>query len=1062
MANKQLLDRLGTLLSDLEHANGQSSNDQMENDLIWTWECKADGITTACSPQVKYILGVSAEEVIGKPIDNFRLTPESAAILSAALHNPVTPKTLEIRYMTDLGEIITVTTRIERVSNPGTNGDASHWRGTVRILNPISPSTTPPATPKATLIEPDTSPISPLVSLQSSVKGKPLGYLATDQDIAPADGVLSSIGEESIQHQRLLFRNTGIDEPAVLAIPKPYGDGSASLLLEILDQKAPRQWSEDELLLVEQVADQLTLALENAQLFEQVQNQAETLNILRQVSLELAREQHDLNSVLEIIVQRAMELLNSDAAMIWLVNEDDQRLEVKISKFADHVSSTKPNPKWNIELPEIALTTGKTQVSANYNPWVGFPQPENQLTQSTAIAIPLIWHSTRVGILLALRISSKPVYAPNERHLADLLAAQAAAAIQNASLFVQTQNALAETETLYRASAELNACDTFLDILRVLRKYTLLGDQSLEVSINLFDRPWIGSDMPDWYDQVAVWSLSKYTPDEPNRFAMSTLPSVAQLLNPSSPTIIEDITRDIRLGAVAREAYLSRFNASCLLFTPLVTAGRWIGFITCAYKQPIQFTEPAIRRLTSLTGQAAFAIQNLRLLEETRRRADELLTAAEIARDTTGTLSLDILLNRSVDLIRERFRYYHATIYLLDDENTYAYALASTRMNLRELTNAPQRIKVGSNSIIGYVTQVGEPLLVNDISQDPLHTPNQLLPDASAELGIPLKIGDRVIGALDVQSAKVNAFTENDVTVLQILADQIAIAVGNARAYELSVHAMEEMRKADQLKSQFLANMSHELRTPLNSIIGFSRVILKGIDGPINEVQEQDLKAIYNSGQHLLNLINDILDLSKIEAGKMELVFEDGIKIGDLVESVMATTSGLVKDKPIEIITQIQSDIPSVRADPLKIRQVLLNLISNAAKFTEKGSITIKAESIFDENQEPRVKVSVIDTGAGIAKEDQNKLFLPFSQVDASPSRKTGGSGLGLSICRRLIEMHQGSIGVESEIGKGSTFYFILPVSQNSENPREDDSSDAVKPQGIRENIDFGAEISSS
>mgnify|MGYP005838512055 CR=1 FL=1 len=1055
MANKQLLDRLGTLLTDLEHANGLSSNDQMENDLIWTWECDADGITTACSPQVKFILGISAEEVIGKPIDNFRLTPESAAKLSAALHHPVTPKTLEIRYITSLGEIITVSTTIEKLSEPGVYGDGSHWRGIVRIPNPVSP-VIPPAmppvmppdellpAPRSSIIEPDTTPLSSIKSMSSFIKGKPLGYIATDQDITPAKGVLSSIGEESIQHQRALFRNTRNEEPAILAIPRAYGNGSANLLLEILDQKSPRQWSEDELLLVEQIADQLTLALENAQLFEQVQNQAETLNILRQVSLELAREQHDLHSVLEIIVHRAMELLSSDAAVIWLVNEVDQHLDFKTSTFAENLSLIKPNSKWNIELPEIALTTGKTQVSINYNPWVGYPQPENQLTQSTAIAIPLIWQSTKIGILLALRTSSNPFYSPNERHLADLLAAQAAAAIQNASLFVQTQKALEETEILYRASAELNASDTFSDILRILRKYTVLGEQSLEVSINLFDRPWIGSDIPDWYDEVAVWSLSKYVSDEPNRFAMSTLPSAAQLLTPSAPTIIEDVTRDIRLGAVARESYLNRFNAPCLLFAPLVTAGRWIGFITCAYKQPIQFTEPGVRRLTSLTGQAAFAIQNLRLLEETRRRADELLTAAEIARDTTGTLSLDILLSRSVDLIRERFRYYHATIYLLDDENIYAYALASTRMNLRELTNAPQRIKVGSNSIIGYVTQVGEPLLVNDISQDPLHTPNQLLPDSCAELGIPLKIGDRVIGALDVQSTKINAFSENDVTVLQILADQIAIAVGNARAYELSVHAMEEMRKADQLKSQFLANMSHELRTPLNSIIGFSRVILKGIDGPINEVQEQDLKAIYNSGQHLLNLINDILDLSKIEAGKMELVFEDGINIADLIESVMATTKGLVKDKPIEIIIQIQPDLPSIRADPLKIRQVLLNLISNAAKFTEQGSITLKAEYILNDHQQPQIKVSVTDTGAGIAKEDQKKLFLPFSQVDASPSRKTGGSGLGLSICRHLIEMHNGSIGVESEIGKGSTFYFFLPVSQISDRAREDDFSGAL------------------
>jgi signal transduction histidine kinase/ActR/RegA family two-component response regulator len=488
----------------------------------------------------------------------------------------------------------------------------------------------------------------------------------------------------------------------------------------------------------------------------------------------------------------------------------------------------------------------------------------------------------------------------------------------------------------------------------------------------------------------------------------------------------------MRLGTAAQEMYINRYKARSLLFAPLNSAGQWIGHITAIYQQPTQFTDSAVRRLSALAGQAAFAVQNLRLLDETRRRAEELQTAAEIARDTTGTLSLDTLLNRAAQLIRERFYYYHTTIFMLDERGSYAYPRASTSKYGTGESSQMNRVAVGSNSVIGYVTQVGESLLVNDISQDPLRLPNPLLPETRAELGIPLKIGDRVIGALDVQSTRVNAFTHNDSAVLQILADQIAVAVENARSYEISLQAMEEMRKADQLKSQFLANMSHELRTPLNSIIGFSRVILKGIDGPINDTQQQDLQAIYSSGQHLLSLINDILDLSKIEAGKMELSFEDRVDIRELIQSVLSTAKGLVKDKPIEIINEIAPDLPLIRADPLKIRQVLLNLLSNAAKFTDYGSITIKAEHHALIQDFHHLKISVIDTGHGISSEDQKKLFLPFSQVDASPTRKTGGSGLGLSICRHLIEMHHGEIGVESEVGVGSTFYFILPESTAS------------------------------
>jgi len=240
------------------------------------------------------------------------------------------------------------------------------------------------------------------------------------------------------------------------------------------------------------------------------------------------------------------------------------------------------------------------------------------------------------------------------------------------------------------------------------------------------------------------------------------------------------------------------------------------------------------------------------------------------------------------------------------------------------------------------------------------------------------------------------------------------------------------MRRADELKSQFLANMSHELRTPLNSIIGFSRVILKGIDGPITELQQQDLTAIYNAGQHLLGLINDILDLSKIEAGKMELAFED-VDIADLVNSVMSTAVGLVKDKPVKLIKEIDDNLPIIHADPIRVRQVLLNLISNAAKFTEEGHIKVFARLQKGPHGLPEVLIGVEDTGPGIAKEDQEKLFKPFSQVDASPTRKTGGTGLGLSISRNLVEMHGGRIWVESEPGKGSTFYFTLPVIRPEE-----------------------------
>ncbi|NJC95994.1 MAG: response regulator [Anaerolineae bacterium] len=299
--------------------------------------------------------------------------------------------------------------------------------------------------------------------------------------------------------------------------------------------------------------------------------------------------------------------------------------------------------------------------------------------------------------------------------------------------------------------------------------------------------------------------------------------------------------------------------------------------------------------------------------------------------------------------------------------------------------------------------------------------------NTKSEVAIPLKVGGRILGVLDIQSTLKQAFTADDLSVLQSVADQVAVAINNATLYDESQELIKNLKEVDQLKSQFLANMSHELRTPLNSIIGFSRVILKGIDGPVTDMQQQDLTAIYNSGQHLLGLINDILDLARIEAGKMELNFEE-VHLAEMITSVFSTAKGLVKEKPIQLIQRVPADIPTVRGDTMRVRQVLLNLISNASKFTDEGSITVEAQVQTNPGGKLEALINVIDTGSGISPEGQEKLFKAFSQVDGSATRKSGGSGLGLSICANLVQLHGGRIGVTSEEGKGSTFWFTLPL----------------------------------
>ncbi len=440
-----------------------------------------------------------------------------------------------------------------------------------------------------------------------------------------------------------------------------------------------------------------------------------------------------------------------------------------------------------------------------------------------------------------------------------------------------------------------------------------------------------------------------------------------------------------------------------------------------------------------VADQLSLALENARLFQETKRAEETLkrqnaylAAAAEIGRLVTSTLDLNTIFSRAVNLVRERFGYYHAAIFVVEETGFNIALREATGAAGSEMKARQHSLALNDNSIVGKVGLHGEPVVANDTTHDTTFLPNPLLPETRAEAAIPLRVGSRIIGALDIQSTEVNAFTSDSLSVLQILADQVAIAIDNARSYELSQQAVKEMREIDHVKTQFLANMSHELRTPLNSIIGFSRVILKGIDGPVTELQQQDLAAIYNSGQHLLGLINDVLDLAKIEAGKMELSFDE-ISITDIITSVMSTASGLVKDKPIKLLRQIDGELPVVRADAIRLRQVLLNLLSNAAKFTDEGEIIVHASLQTGPAGHPEILVSVSDTGPGIAPEDQAKLFQAFSQVDDSPTRKTGGSGLGLSISQQLIQLHGGRIGVHSDVGKGSTFYFTLPIYRAKE-----------------------------
>ncbi len=790
-----------------------------------------------------------------------------------------------------------------------------------------------------------------------------------------------------------------------------------------------KDWEQEEIDILRTAADAFTNTLIRENLLNQLQTNLTETESLYSASHQMALANHIEEMILAVLSNVKESPLEKGEVLLFDFNLDgrisqitpsasyssagngiNQTREYKepLSAWAEFFSTAKPVYYDDLEKADLPDDLLKTFQQAS--------------VRSLAV-LPLWSSNVQIGVLL-LESTQVHYFTQSEKRGFPPLVDQMSTAIQNQRLFESTQIALAETELLYRITngiANSKGTDELVN---------LVGENSLPlncemVSLYLVDEP-NEADNPDF--RLAGTYTKSGEPIQTQPKVPGAALDFVQFQS-REPTILECDESDALPPAAL--SFLNKTGLCSLIVVPLHTATNPVGFFLTGSRSAIQIDEKDAHTLQIIGNSVAVAIEKHRLLFEAQRRALELQTAAEIARDTTSTLSQDILLSRIVKLLKDRFGFYHCSIFLLDETNQYAVVKESTGEAGTLMKKNHYRLAIGSKSVIGSCIASGHAVIVNDSNLSPVFYPNPLLPETRSELGIPLKIGGRIIGALDLHSSSVNSFSANELTVLQILTDQITVAIENARAFSLAQKAVQEMKELDRVKSQFLANMSHELRTPLNSVIGFSRVILKGIDGPINEVQKQDITSIYNSGMNLLNMINEILDLSKIEAGKMELQLED-ISIGDVIQKAVTTATGLIMDKPIQLVKKIPPDLPLARGDEIKIGQVVLNLLSNAIKFTEQGTVEVEAEIVQRETLRPHIRVLVRDSGVGIAKADQPKLFQRFSQVDDSPTRKTGGTGLGLSISRSLVEMHGGKIGLlSSEPGKGSVFYFTLPVADN-------------------------------
>ena len=885
--------------------------------------------------------------------------------------------------------------------------------------------------------------LNPVGLLVPLVRGTVAGRAFLDRQVvhvADLQGELEKFPEGSALARQLGHRTT---------LSVPLLRESATVGVIQLRRTEVNLFSDKQIALLQTFADQAVIAIENVRLFkelearnrdltEALEQQTATSEILRVIS----QSPTDIDPVLDALVKSATRFCGASDAVIFLPEGEDLRVAAHHGPISQDTGRLRPlrgtaAGRSLLERRAIHVADLQAEVQA-------FPEGSafaRQLGHRTAVSVPLLRKNAAIGVIQLRRTEVNP-FSDKQIALLQTFADQAVIAIENVRLFKELE---ARTHELTRSVEELRALGEVgqavsgsLDIQSVL---TSIVSHAVELSQTDAGTIYEFDESTQAFVPQANYGMSEELIEALRQSHIGVGEgAVGQAARTRAAVQIADLEREPHYAL----RFLIEAGYRALLAVPLLREGRVIGGLVVRRKAAGTFPKPIVDLLQTFATQSVIAIQNARLfreIDEKSRALEELSRNQEqLSRLSTALqepLSLSEQLTRVLDAARQVVGLDHLYIWTPSpaaDGLMVSAGAGLSEGDWRDLVGVT--IPLGEAGALAAVYRDGEPMLFSEAHPLPEKYRLRLPYSAIAALRLkaflvsPMIARGRTVGVLSadnrVSRAPIPAHT---VDLLHTFAAQAAVAVENARLFQEIQEKSQQLELASKHKSQFLANMSHELRTPMNAVLGYTDLILDDIFGDVPPPIRETLERVKTNGQHLLALINDVLDLSKMEAGQLTLSLGD-YAMGEVVHAVVSAVESLAAGKKLAFKAIVPADLPPGRGDERRLTQVLLNLAGNAIKFTDVGEVSIEARAA-----DGAFLVSVSDTGPGISEADQQKIFEEFQQADSSSTRKKGGSGLGLSISRRIVELHGGRLWVESAPSAGSTFYFTVP--QRVERPAE-------------------------